>query len=789
MGCFKKRKDDLNVLQEHKFAYINLADFKSKSVVNWIAYFGIYAGVIISLARYAADIYTAVVLLVFNRWTNNLEQQEVINFDIAKWIFCGCIFLSFGLVGYEWIYAIKVIKTDGVAVAYMNAIAVRYNCIRGGPSKGDTGWKRFLVFSRLTKSRGFVDYIALFTYFAFHGWVRVIFAEGPRVVINTLTFISVTAVDKYVTDADNALNFVEKFIEGFRNLYEEDKVQVIVLCTMGFTTIMWVFSILRLLLSGILYLCFLWHAIGGKSLHDYCKERIDSRMGEIVKKKHDKALAKEKKKNDNLLRQPTIPLLGADTSSPKKDSDNMSMNSTTFLLSNQPSPPQSSSYLPANLKREPTLPNISELERGLGAPPPAKSAPHNNFQTPYESYGPVIDAYRDSPSASSTNLTGLTPAPPYSSLPPSSNNSIHNGIHGSGPSTFVVDRLAREQPPLPSGPPTRSLTNPSAQWNNPSMNSSPINSHFPPRGLPEHERWNTPPPPVRSQTAIPRPPQGPVPRGGTAPPMMRGPPQSQRPPRRGGYDAYDPGYPGSSRYDDRSNGDWSNNTNYPDNRGMSMYPEDPRSMSPPRRAPTIASQDSRYNPGNGGMPMYEEPQAMSPPRRAPTTASQDSRHNGRMPMYQESPRSMTPPQRTPTAGPQDSRPNPGSSGITMYQEPQPMSPPRRAATSGPQDSRSNNGMLAYPDDPRSMPPPRRAATAGPQESRQGVTRPYGPPQTPGPRAESARPQQQQPPPQPAASEWDWGLDQNQNQSQNQDQNSRMGGGGAGGQGGQGQGMF
>lgn len=114
--------------------------------------------------------YTAVILLAYDRWTNDtLEKSSLINFSVARIIFSVCIFFSFILLVFDWYFAIRVIKGDGVADAYMNVIAVRYNCIRGGKGTGDSGWKRYLVFSRLTKSRGLVDYLALFTYFAFKG--------------------------------------------------------------------------------------------------------------------------------------------------------------------------------------------------------------------------------------------------------------------------------------------------------------------------------------------------------------------------------------------------------------------------------------------------------------------------------------------------------------------------------------------------------------------------------------------------------------------------------------------
>ncbi|PUU82592.1 hypothetical protein B9Z19DRAFT_1154996 [Tuber borchii] len=54
-----------------------------------------------------------------------------------------------------------------MADAYMDSIALRWHSIRGGRGKEDTGWKRFLVFAKLTEKRGGRAYIARFTCFSF----------------------------------------------------------------------------------------------------------------------------------------------------------------------------------------------------------------------------------------------------------------------------------------------------------------------------------------------------------------------------------------------------------------------------------------------------------------------------------------------------------------------------------------------------------------------------------------------------------------------------------------------
>ncbi len=58
-------------------------------------------------------------------------------------------------------------KTGVVAASYLDPLAVRVQSIRMG-SRG-RGWRRFLVFTALTKGRKGAEYVALFTYFSFEG--------------------------------------------------------------------------------------------------------------------------------------------------------------------------------------------------------------------------------------------------------------------------------------------------------------------------------------------------------------------------------------------------------------------------------------------------------------------------------------------------------------------------------------------------------------------------------------------------------------------------------------------
>lgn len=139
-----------------------LNDFKAESAFTYVAYGYLYFSLIISTAVYAVDSFTAVNLLAFNKWSS--EIQPAVSLNITKWIFAICIILSIVNLGFEHIRAMRIMKRGSVAESYLDNLAVRLESIRMGSGKG---WRRFLVFAELTKSKKGAEYIALFTYFSF----------------------------------------------------------------------------------------------------------------------------------------------------------------------------------------------------------------------------------------------------------------------------------------------------------------------------------------------------------------------------------------------------------------------------------------------------------------------------------------------------------------------------------------------------------------------------------------------------------------------------------------------
>jgi hypothetical protein len=142
-------------------------------------------------------------------------------------------------------------------------------------------------------------------------WLRIIFADGPRQVVNAITLYSVMQLS-LIPEGKNAAapgtSPVVQFFINVKALAEKNDMQAVILFGMLFTLIIWVFSLLSLALSVVLYLIFLWHHIPSEdgSLKRYCRRKINTRLTRIVMGKTNKALAREGVALQD--RKPTVPL-------------------------------------------------------------------------------------------------------------------------------------------------------------------------------------------------------------------------------------------------------------------------------------------------------------------------------------------------------------------------------------------------------------------------------------------------------------------------------------------------
>ncbi|EXJ95487.1 hypothetical protein A1O1_00609 [Capronia coronata CBS 617.96] len=398
MGCCGGDREKYGKLNaEQKWEYINLDDFKSTSCWAPFAYGYLLVMLIVSISVYAVDTFTAIQLLAFDRWAGQIKPE--IPLHISRWIFAGCIILSFVLLAYRWIRAVRVMRQGGVAKSYLDPLAVRVQSIRWGQARG---WKRFLVFAELTKSRKGADYVALFTYFSFEAWLRIVFAEGPRQVLNAITLYSVMKL-KLIPQGENAPEDghspVVQFFVNIGVLADSNHLQAVVLFCMLWTLFIWVISVLSLMVSVVLYLLFLWHHIptGDGGLTGYCRNKINRRMERIVKAKGDKALrrenalrarqeAKAAREGLDIKKQPTLPDI---TTSEVDSLSGLSRQTTMTTLPEYSSRPGTGNNSSESI---PTLPDITT--RPLM---PARTVTHGSATSwsSYSSNAPLMGSAGD----------------------------------------------------------------------------------------------------------------------------------------------------------------------------------------------------------------------------------------------------------------------------------------------------------------------------------------------------------------------------------------------------------
>ncbi|KAL8728903.1 MAG: hypothetical protein Q9181_005180 [Wetmoreana brouardii] len=424
MGCGGERERLENARAEQKWGYINLRDFTSTSCYSPLSYGILYIFLIVSVAVYAVDLFTAANLLFFDRWSG--QVKPVISFKIARWIFAACILLSLVLLVYRWTRAIRVIKSGVVVASYLDPLAVRIQSIRPG-ARGQ-GWRRFLVFAALTEGRKGAEYVALFTYFSFEASMRIIFAEGPRQLLNAQTLYSVMQANLVPAGehaAKDGHSPIAQFWVNLRILADHNREQAAILFGMLFTLIIWVFSVLSLLLACIFYTLFLWRHIpkSDGTLKRFCRRKIDTRLSKIVGKKVEKALARGDRirareaanlsnggRPGRVKRQPTIPVVGEDDQSFRPE--DLSRQTTQTMFASRPS--QHSTGAPV-LSRQPTVPDVGAVNDRPEAP--SRSTTQSSAQS-YDSYA------SDAPLMSSGQQMGhATPSRSYSKPLPSRSTS------------------------------------------------------------------------------------------------------------------------------------------------------------------------------------------------------------------------------------------------------------------------------------------------------------------------------------------------------------------------------
>ncbi|KAI9033869.1 hypothetical protein CLU79DRAFT_692580 [Phycomyces nitens] len=250
---------------DHKFDFVDVDEFHDSGCWMAFKFILLYFSIAVSTLVYCAELWTAGILLIYDASIIDCSQimptfYPLIRFEISKWIYVGCIILSFLLLAWESIKAKKIIKSRNISYAATNVMASRFYSMKS--------YSHFCLFQTIHASRKLTDYVAFFVFFTLKGWKRLLFAQSPRQIIAGMTVYAL--LRSAWTNKDNNFEFTTNWSE-----YGEDWSQRMALVLMSFTCILWCLSFLSFVLSCLLYLPVLCHIQG--NLKEYCCHKIDKR--------------------------------------------------------------------------------------------------------------------------------------------------------------------------------------------------------------------------------------------------------------------------------------------------------------------------------------------------------------------------------------------------------------------------------------------------------------------------------------------------------------------------------
>jgi hypothetical protein len=330
-------------------------------------------------------------------------------------------------------------------------------------TKSGQGWRRFLVFAELTKSKKGANYVALFVYFQFKSALLIIVAQGPRIAINAMTLYAVMQAQLLPVGehaSKDRSNF-EQFFVNIKFMVETgNKQETVIYFTMLFSLVIWVIAALGLLISAILYVLFLWHYIpqADGTLTQYCRRKVETRLERIVGKKVKKAIEKADQKRreeerraikkgnlDPSQTRPTLPKLDHDddgsTFASLQRSDTMNTN-TTLPPYSVNAPARTNTMSTNRTAMQPTLPMLDERP---GLPTRSNTQFTNFTSSSYRSNAPLLD-----------QAAGMGTGTPMDPLPPLDRRNDYFGQQPTRPYTpssrpFTPQSQGRASPMPPRG--------------------------------------------------------------------------------------------------------------------------------------------------------------------------------------------------------------------------------------------------------------------------------------------------------------------------------------------------
>ncbi|KAK3831613.1 MAG: hypothetical protein JOS17DRAFT_123262 [Linnemannia elongata] len=250
------------IVPSHKFEFINIADFHSNSPWARIRYMWVWIMFFKAILVLCGDIWTCTILIISGAWTS--EIKPAIEVSIARWIFTGCILLSFLLLATEFRKANRVMKSQDISYAVSNTIVSGFYCLQK--------FDYFCFIEKIRNSSKLHDKLSFFVFFQLKGWKHLV-VQAPRAVISIMILVAfMRALD---FDFDH-LDEVSQILPSLNLAYK------FTFCVMVFTSLMFILSGLATLIAIILWIPLVAKVQG--NLKEYVCHKMDKRIDNIIKK-------------------------------------------------------------------------------------------------------------------------------------------------------------------------------------------------------------------------------------------------------------------------------------------------------------------------------------------------------------------------------------------------------------------------------------------------------------------------------------------------------------------------
>lgn len=257
-------------LDHSTFDMINITDYRNFKFKTLFWYLYSWFLMFLSVILLAVDIYTCLNILVFKKWGTTNDYTPY-NYNVAKWIFTGCIIFQFLLIIYHWIWAIKAIRSKNIAFNFLNQIAKLMYTIYS--------FDYFCLFNTIDPDNTF-DSFSFLIHEQLDCALQILVADTPRQVINILT------LRYYATDGEKSWDV----LANIKHIYTHNPRLSIILSFISLSLVIWSIFFFKFLFAIIIYIpmFFKLKKKGYTSFNKYCCVVVNNIVRFSIVKKRNK---------------------------------------------------------------------------------------------------------------------------------------------------------------------------------------------------------------------------------------------------------------------------------------------------------------------------------------------------------------------------------------------------------------------------------------------------------------------------------------------------------------------